>query len=190
MKILSHVALDKIPTQEDWQKAEAMLLAEISLSKNQPNAALKVGFSEFVICSFFLLEKIGVKALVNAKDVMNCMEVLYEKNKLFYPSDIFRGAWESIEVGGKEYCGSTAKKFFNYLKETGLVRSVHGREDVLIFCTSNYASEDAKKCFHQDLETACGFFRKPENKKYLTQISFLAKDLLIAMRKGEVGNGW
>lgn len=190
MKTLSHVALDKIPRQEDWKRAEVALLSEIDLSKKRPNTLLKVGFSEFVICSFFLLEKVGVKALVNARDVMNCMEMLYKKNKLFYPSNIFRGAWEGIEIDGKEYCGSTAKKFFDYLKRAGLVRSIHGREDVLIFCTSNYASEDAKRFFHKNLEMACGFFKKSENKKYLTQISFLAKDLLMAMRKGDVGNEW
>lgn len=184
----SHIAMGNWPTQEDWAKAQDLLLAEIAKSKEQTGPLKDISFFEFMFCVLFILEKVGVKSLVNAGDVMNCLERLYADNATFYPSHIFRGAWkEGLGTNGKEV--SVAKSFFIYLKDIQMVNSVCGRENVLILCSSDYASEETKKRFYCDLELACSTINgSEENKKYISQIFFVAKDLLRAMHKRDVGN--
>ncbi|MHB9019981.1 MAG: hypothetical protein ACYC3G_03920 [Minisyncoccota bacterium] len=188
MQTISHVAMGNWPTQEDWEKARHLLELEISKSKELKEPVREIGFFEFMTCVLFVLEKVGVKSLVNANDVMNCLEKLYEENMLFYPSHIFRGAWEEkLGENGKEI--SLAKKFFMHLKEIQMVSFIYGRENVLVLCSSDYASEDTKKHFHSNLELASYLFKnQKENQKYILQIFFVAKDLLMAMHKGDVGN--
>jgi|GEM_PF-2083018 len=189
MQTTNHVAMGTWPTQEDWLNSEKLLLAEIHKSKEGHNKSF-IDFSEFMICVLFILEKVGVKAIVNANDMMNCLEKLYDVNRLFYPSDIFRGAWLDIREVNTE-ADSRAKIFLNHLKEIRMIRSVHGKENVLLLCSSDYASEEMKKLFHFDLENACFIFNKFEkNKKFISQISFVAKDLLLALHKGEMKNNW
>ena len=188
MQNTSHVAMGNWPTQEDWKKAQDLLLSEISKSKERTEPLKEINFFEFMICVLFILEKVGVKSLVNAYDVMNSLEKLYGVNATFYPSHIFRGAWKD-EPGenGKEI--SAVKNFFIYLKEIQMAKLIHGRENVLVLCSSDYASEETKKHFHYSLDLACYLFKyHEENKKYISHIFFVAKDLLRAMTKKDIEN--
>ena len=188
MQNTSHVAMGNWPTQEDWKKAQDLLLAEISKSKERNEPLKEINFFEFMICVLFILERVGVKSIVNAVDVMNCLERLYDANATFYPSHIFRGAWKD-EPGenGKEI--SAVKNFFIYLKEIQMAKLIHGRENVLVLCSSDYASEETKKHFHYSLDLACYLFKyHKENKKYISHIFFVAKDLLRAMTKKDIEN--
>lgn len=188
MQSTSHVAMGSWPTQENWKKAQDILLLEISRSKKRTEPLREMGFFEFMICVLFILEKVGVKSLVNVYDVMNCLEKLYDTNATFYPSHIFRGAWKDGS-GTNEKEISAVKSFFIYLKEIQMAKLIHGRENVLILCSSDYASEETKKHFHYSLDLACCFLKnREENKKYISQIFFVAKDLLLAMHRGDVGN--
>ena len=158
MQNTSHVAMGNWPTQEDWEKAQNILLSEISKSKEQTEPLKEISFFEFMICVLFILERVGVKSIVNTNDVMNCLEQLYDDNRTFYPSHIFRGAWKDSQttIGNGT---SIAEIFFEYLKEIQMVSFVGGRENVLVLCSSNYASEGTKKRFYCDLESACNLLK-------------------------------
>jgi len=188
MQNTSHVAMGNWPTQEDWARAQDLLLAEISKSKEFVGPVKEVGFFEFMICVLFVLEKVGVRSLVNASDVMNCLESLYKTNALFYPSSVFRDAWINKENANEKEM-SVAKSFFLHLKDIQMIGFIYGRENVLVLTSSDYTSEETKKRFHCNLSSACSALNSFKDKdKYVSQIFFVAKDLLMAMNKGGVGN--
>lgn len=188
MQNTSHVAMGNWPTQEDWARAQDLLLVEVSKSKELVGPVKEMGFFEFMICVLFVLEKVGVKSLVNASDVMNCLENLYKANALFYPSSIFRGAWVN-KASANEKEVSVAKSFFLHLKDIQMISFIYGRENVLVLTSSDYTSEETKKRFHRNLSSACNALNGFKDKdKYISQIFFVAKDLLRAMNKGDVGN--
>ena len=186
----SHVAMGLWPTQEDWLKASDLLKTRTQGLEKQSDSTKEFGFFEFMFCVLFILERVGVKSLINANDLMNCLENLYNENKLFYPSAVFRNAWEDIfENKDEEF--SPAQKFFNHLKKIQMIRFIYGRENVLVFCTSDYASSEAKTYFYENLDSACRILKNSQYcDKYIAQISFVAKDLLMVMHKGDLGNEW
>jgi len=180
MKTADYVVMGKPPTHEDWARAKDLLLKEILRSSKQANFFVEPCFSRFMICVLFLLEKVGVQKLMSANDTMRCLERIYNKNGLFYPSKIFRGAWSSIDSLDVE-C-STAELFLEQLKGTGVVRSSCGREIILLEGLSEGASEE-HRLFRRDLWQACCIFGLKDNQKYISQISWVAYDLLMAMRE-------
>ena len=49
MQNTSHVAMGNWPTQEDWKKAQDLLLSEIAKSKERAEPLKEISFFEFII---------------------------------------------------------------------------------------------------------------------------------------------
>lgn len=180
----SSVVMGKWPTHEDWMKAEGLLLEEISRSKKQNNCFVRFNFFEFMACVLFFLEKVGVRKLVGANDTMDHLEKIYHDNGLFYSSRIFRGAWSDIDTLGMIGNGaSPAKCFLGHLDEIGMISSACGRENISLWSISDRGNEETRKLFRRDLESACCILRCEKNRKYISQIRWMAYALLKAMHE-------
>jgi hypothetical protein len=184
-----HVAIERFPAHEDWARAQGLFLKLISISKgrNVP-PFIEINFFGFMVCVLFILEKVGVKKLMSAKDTMRCLEKIYHENELFYPSRIFRGAWPNIDTLGMKNDASTAKGFLERLNEMGMISSACGRENISLWVISDRGNEETRKLFCRDLELACRILKCEQNKKYISQISWVAYNLLKAMTEGEMEN--
>ena len=181
------LVMGKWPAHEDWVTAQRLLLEEMSKLKKRNIPSKEISFFEFMICVLFLWEKIGVRSITNANDMMDCLKGVYHSNGLFYSSRIFRKAWADTGADGNGI--SMARSFFKHLKDMGMVRSICGRENVLVLCSSGHVSEETRKQFYRDLEFASFVFNGSEkNKKYISKIRWMAYALLSAMREGNKEN--
>ncbi|MDO8442897.1 MAG: hypothetical protein Q7S81_01380 [bacterium] len=187
MQTENHVAIGKLPTQEDWAKAKGLLLKEISrLEKwNYLSVPVEPNFSEFMMCVLFLMEKVGVQELMSANDTMRYLEKIYNENGLFYPVRIFRGAWSETDMPGMiTKRASIAECFIERLKEIGMVQLIHEKEIIFLGSLSSGASEELKTARRFFLEHAWRVFGQKNNEKYISQISWVAYALFMAMYKG------
>lgn len=187
MQTVNRIEICRMPTQEDWIKAKNIFSEKIASAEERNEFSQEIHFHYFILAVLFIMEKVGVKSIVNIDDLMNCLKETYEQNALFYPGRIFRKSWESsgstIANGA-----SLAELFCEYLREIEMVRPLFGMNDVLIFCSVNYASEKAKDNFYRDMQTAFGILKCKQNEKYISQIAWVAYDLIQAMAEKEQVN--
>lgn len=186
MRTENYVVIGKPPTHEDWARAKDLLLKEILSRSEKPGGhSAEPNFSEFMICVLFLLEVVGVQQLMSAHDTMRYLERIYDKNGLFYPVKIFRGAWSEIGMPGTtKKRASIAGCFIERLKEIGMIQFIHEREIIFLGFLSSGDSEERKTSRRFFLEHAWRVFGQKNNQKYISQISWVAHGLLMAMREG------
>ena len=177
-----------VPNAKTWEKAKNLLLKEIKEVK-RPGANMSeyFAFSDFMYCIFFVLAKVGVKEIRNDYYMMDCLQNLYYQKRTKkngeYTDKMFSFVWSNPGGPGGGYA-SVAESFCTRLLGS-ISHWAYGHGNVIKLGESNDLSKNQQRFFDDRFHEACRALTRRKNKKYISIIMPIARDLLEAMRKGE-----